>query len=336
MNLRTLWVMLPASLAGTVAAANLYNGTPTPIKEPACIADPDPAFVLDQPAPEDRYILVVRHMDSDALSTKPSYDYGALGEQPLTGFHPDVPRDFWQRAKADVDANYSSAFQLQCADAGMFINTWRFEPQTLIDEGPHAAYTYAFSDWPPIYDGNPDTDFVLQASLEVPWLYRPAGEAIAQIYFQARFFDASSGKPLQMTLLVFANEGIAYSPYVDYARNDSLFVSAPLTTTAIATRSPYSYGATAEPWTGLRFFRAQITPANFGAAVALVNQFCARRPDIPDCAIPPGRDLALSRDPADYRLIEFSVITEVFNADTGRNGMSVGMHLQSLGAFTFR
>ena len=100
--------------------------------------------------------------------------------------------------------------------------------------------------------------------------------------------------------------------------------------------SPYSHPATTETWTGLRFFRTQITPANFAAAIAMANRFCATRADIPDCEIAEGLGAALSTDPAGYLLIEFSVITELFNADTDRNGVSVGLHLNGLGAYNFR
>jgi hypothetical protein len=332
------WLLgcIGAALLVPSLAADLYNGTPSPIREPICIDDPSSSFVADAEAPEDQFALVVRHMDADALSANANYDFGAIDGMPLTGFHADDPRGFWQRAKEDLDANYTSAFQLHCADAGFFINAWRFAPQDLIDEGPHAAYAYTFSAWPRVFDGDPNTDLVFQVSLEVPWLYRPAGEAVAQTFFQARFFDVGSGKLLQMTLLIYSSQDVSYPAYADYARNDSLFVSAPLATTKIATLSPYSSPATTETWTGLRFFRAQITPANFAAAIDLANRFCATRADIPDCGIAPGHDTALSPDPADYLVTEFSVITELFNADTDLNGMSIGLHLKGLGAYNFR
>lgn len=325
-----------AALLGPALGADLYHGTSSPIMAPICITDPASSFVLDQVAPEDRFALVIRHMDADALSANASHDFGAIDEMPLTGFHTDIPRAFWQRAKVDLDANFTSAFQLQCADAGIFINAWRFAPQELTDEGPHVAYAYTFSAWPRVFDGDPNTDLVFQVSMEVPWLYRPAGEAAVQTYFQARFFDITSDKMLQMTLLIYSGQDVSYPAYADYARNDSLFVSAPLATTGVATLSPYSFPATTQTWTGLRFFRAQITPANFAAAIAMANRFCTARADIPDCGIAPGRDAALSADPADYLMTEFSVITELFNADTDRNGMSLGLHLNGLGAYNFR
>lgn len=325
-----------ALLFGPALAANLYTGTPSPIREPDCIADPTAAFIVDQEAPADRFALIVRHMDANALSANAGYDFGALGDQPLTGFHAGAPRSFWQRAKADLDPNYTSAFQLQCADAGLFINAWRFAPQELTDEGPHAAYAYTFSAWPRVFDGDSNTDLVFQVSMEIPWLFRPAGDAVVQTYFQARFVDVTSGRPLQMVLLIFSNAGAAYPAFADYARNDSLFVSSPLATTEVATLSPYSFPATAETWSGLRFFRAQITPANFAAAIDMANRFCKTHAAIPDCTLFGGRGAALSPDPVEYRLIEFSLIAELFNADTERNGVSVGLHLRGLGAYNFR
>lgn len=317
-------------------AADLYNGTPTAIVEPACIEDAASSLFAGGAPPEDRFMLVVRHMGDDALLVSTSVDFGALGAIPLTNLHVPAPRESWQRARTAEDPNFTSAFQVHCADAGLFINAWRFAPEELIDEGPHAAYGFVFSDPPPAFDGNPGTDLVIQAELEVPWVYKPEGSGVALTYFQIRFYDTTTGRFLQMTMLLHDTDGVDFVPYADYARNDSLFVAAPATTTAVVTRSPYSAAPSGRPWTGLRFFRSQITPANFRAAIALANSFCARRPDVPDCAILPGSAAPLSETPEDYRIAEFALITELFNADTDRNGLSVGLHVRALGLYNFR
>lgn len=335
MMFRLALILTSLLLSAASAAANLFNGSPSAIVEPACIDDSDAAFVVESPPPEDRFSLVVRHMGEDALDAKPSFDFGVFEGFPLTNLSVPEPRAAWQRAKSPQNADYTSAFQLHCFDAGFFINTWQFEPQILIDEGPHAVYGYAFSDPPFAYDRNPETDLVIQAEVEVPWVYRPQGRAIAQSYFQIRFYDVSTERFLQMTMLLHNNDGVEFTPYADYARNDSLFVASPAETNAVVTRSPYSAAPSVLPWTGLRFFRSQITQQNFRAAIELANAFCASRAEIADCVILPGRT-PLSFDPADYRIFEFSVITEIFNADTGRNGISVGLHLRGLGLYNFR
>jgi len=332
---RTCFVVASLILATAAIAADPFNGVASPIVEPDCISDPESAFVAELSPPEDRFSLVVRHMGADALDVATGYDFGALEGIPLTNFHPPQPRTTWQRARSTRDPNYTSAFQLDCFDAGFFINTWQFEPQVLIDEGPHAVYGFAFSDPPPAFDANPATDLAIQAQLEVPWVYRPQGNADAQTYFQIRFFDVSTERFLQMTFLLFDTQGVDFAPYADYARNDSLFVASPAITNAVVTRSPYSAAPSAAAWTGLRFFRSQVTQQNFRAAIDLVNQFCRTRADVPDCTVLPGHATPLSTDPVDYRIFEFGAITEVFNADTDANGMSIGLHVRALGLYNF-
>jgi len=320
----------------TARAADPYNGTPSPIVEPVCIDDAESAFVRDAAPPEDRFTLSIRHLGDDALAVPAAYDFSSLEGVPLTNFRVPAPRGAWQRAKSQADPNFTSAFQLHCADAGIFINTWQFEPQALIDEGPHVAYAFAFSDMPPAFDADPGTDLAIQAQLEVPWLYRPQGQAVALAYFQLRFLDMSTGRFLQTTFLLFDDRGVGYAPYADYARNDSLFVSAPADTSAVVTRSPFSAAPSEQAWTGLRFFRSQITQDNFRSAIDLANAFCRDRSDIPDCAVPAGRSGALSRNPADYRIAEMGFIAEIFDADQDRNGLSLGLHLSGLGLYRFR
>ena len=336
MLLRSVAALLALSWVTAPFAADLLHGVPTPIVEPACITDPSLAFQAEGPAPEDRYSLVVRHMGVDALNAAPRYDFGSFAGLPLTGFHVPQPQAYWQRAKEDTDANSTSAFQLQCADAGFFVNAWQFAPEDLIDEGPHAVYDYAFSDAPPAFDSDAGTDLALQVALEVPWLYRPAGHAVVETYLQIRFYDAQSDKFFQMTFSLYNNDSIHFAPYATYARGDSLFVAAPLASNAVVTRSPYSAAASEQPWAGLRFFRAQITQQNFRTAIDLANRYCATQSDVPDCVIAAGQVTPLSVDPTAYRISEFSLITEIFNADTDANGVSVGMHLRALGLYRFR
>src|SRR5262249_8679131 len=145
-----------------------------------------------------------------------------------------------------------------------------------------------------------------------------------------------TGKFLQMTFLLYHNGAIALAPYADYARGDSAFVATPLVQNAVVTLSPYSSAAQAHNWSGLRFFRAQITPANFRAAVGMVNAVGMQRPDVEDCMAEDGMSPPFSDNPADYRISEFGLIAEIFGADTGANGVSVGLHLRGLGLYRFR
>jgi hypothetical protein len=114
-------------------------------------------------------------MGDDALDADATYDFGALQGIPLTNLHVPEPRATWQRAKSLDDPNYTSALQVHCFDAGIFINTWQFEPQVLIDEGPARRLRLRVFRPAAGLRRNPATDLAIQAQLEVPWLYRPQG-----------------------------------------------------------------------------------------------------------------------------------------------------------------
>lgn len=172
-------------------AADLSNFQPTALKGPDCITDASRSFFSQniQPAepphptlPIGRYYMIVRYLGAASISAPAAPDFGHFPQSyawppvrgmALTGLSVPDPKDAWQRAShADATLDDSSAFQLHCYDAGSFINTWTFPDDLSISGGgPHSIYGYSFYDaqTPPIYDGNPGTDFVLQASVEIPW-----------------------------------------------------------------------------------------------------------------------------------------------------------------------
>jgi hypothetical protein len=174
----------------TSSAADLYKAVPTPIKAPDCITDPalsffaedaSPAVAPHVAVPSNRYYLIVRYLGDDAVAAPADYDFGRFSDAypapelrglPVTGLTVPLPSSTWQRAeKANATVDDSSAFQLYCDHAGMFINSWTFPYRDVTGGGPHAIYAYDFAaaQRPPVFDDNPTTDFALQANVEIPW-----------------------------------------------------------------------------------------------------------------------------------------------------------------------
>lgn len=205
------------------AAADLFNFQPTTLKGPDCITDASLSFCSEniQPAepphptlPIGRYYMIVRYLGAASISAPAASDFGHFPQSyawppvrgmALTGLSVPDPKDAWQRAgHADATLDDSSAFQLHCYDAGSFIDTWTFRDDLSISGGgPHSIYGYSFYDGqtPLIFDDNPETDFVLQASVEIPWFavwpdtmasagIEPVGEVNLFAYF--RFRDRQS------------------------------------------------------------------------------------------------------------------------------------------------
>lgn len=348
------------------AAADLYNYEATPLKAPECVTDVSNAVFEEstqQPIPPHptlpvtNFYLIVRYMGDDAISANPAYDFGRIDAsyawppyrgRALTGLTVPEPKSEWQRAKrSDATPDTSSAFQVHCYDAGSFINTWTFPDQAITGGGPHAIYGYSFNDPPPpaIFDSNPATDFVLQASIEIPWFAAYTGAPgdqsatpIGQVSLFAYFRDRSTGKTFALLLGIFDNRSGAESSYPSTVAHDGStpFVSVPFSNTAAyATLSPYSSTYTGVPWTGLRFFRAHITQSNFSAALRDINTYCRSHTDARYCGIFPFIWQAYSPAVTDYELTDFGLLHEVDRG--GRNGnLSMGVHVYGLGAWAFR
>jgi hypothetical protein len=350
----------------TATAADPYNSHFTPIKAPECITNATAAFVAENitPAypphpslPNESFFLVVRYLGEDSIAGAPGFDFSRVpanyGWPPfrgnaLTGFAVPEPKASWQRAKgADADLDSSSAFQLYCAHAGMFINTWTFPKKDIVGGGPHAIYGYSFNNPPPpsVFDGDPRTDFVLQASVEIPWFvaFPPdvpfiAVEPVGQLVLFAYFRDRSSGKVFGLLLAIFDNRygstGL-YEPFVSHDTSTP-FVSQPLGGPSTYSRlSPYSGSFTGIPWTGLRFYRGHVTQEQFSRAIADVNAYCGKHGSLRYCDALPGTSRAFSRDPLDYEITDFGVLHEVFLGLPAGN-LSMAVHVFDVGAWTAR
>ncbi len=302
----------------------------TPVKAPDCVTDVSKSFVAqglepppNPPLPEDRFYLVVRHMGRDAVAAAPAFDFSRIPDDyawppargmAVTGFAVPDPKPQWQRSsRADATVDTASAFQLHCYDAGSFINTWTFPDQTIVGGGPHAIYGYSFVETPPprIFDGNPDTDFVLQASIEIPsfaqWpdtSEQAQFDPVGQVSLFAYFRDSFTGKPFALLLAIFDNRAGIDGTYAPTVSHDGLtpFATTPLNAmAAYVTLSPYSSTYTGVPWTGLRFFRGHISPQNFRDAIDAINAYCAARRALPFCSDDPRLAAAYSVDPDQLR-----------------------------------
>ena len=349
---------------GGAIAAEMAGATFTPVKGPDCVTDGSQAFFAEdvtslalQPLPTDRFYLVVRHMGADAVAAAPAFDFSRIPDDydfapmrglALTGFAVPDPKPLWQRAsRADATLDTASAFQLHCYDAGSFINTWTFPDQTIIGGGPHAIYGYSFSmaALPAIFDGNPDTDFVLQASIEIPEFVswpdtsdQGQFDPVGQVNLFAYFHDRSSGKFFALVLAIFDNRAGVDGTYAPAIAHDGLtpFATTPLNgMAAYVTASPFSSTFTGVPWTGLRFFRGHISQRNFRVMIDAINAYCAANRALPYCSDDRLLGTAFGVDPAAYDLTDFGVLHEVFRGGPSGN-ISMGVHVFDVGAWNAR
>lgn len=346
----------------TDAGPDLSNASLTAIQGPECIADTSGRWVstptpgqADSPAPPARkFFMSVRYVHP--IDTPITTNFVRLGALAVTGFDPEAgvaAPDYgrWQRGRIDGDANTTSGFQMKCDDVGSFINTTTFARQPITGAGPHSAYFYDFRDpadpatlgkLPRVYDADPATDFVLQARVEVPWLQRsgppddPATGALAnaQLSLAAYLRDARSGKLFAYVVMLYQNA--PQEPALVLQDEEVAYVSSPPQTNEFLTLSPLSAGFSSDTWSGLRLYRFHVSKAKFAHALSQVNAFCTAPGNRarPFCQSGTA-NTAFSSDPADYQLVAFGMLHEVF---TGRpdNQVSTGVHYKDVGAYRAR
>jgi len=352
--------------ASPVLAADTANAVATPLKAPDCIMDPQRSFFAEntQPAepphptlPIGRYYQIVRFLGNDSISAPADFDFGHFPASypwpparglAVTGLAVPEPRFLWQRAAhPDATVDTSSGFQLHCYDAGSFINSWTFAPRAIDRAGPHSIYGYSFdaARSPPIYDDNAQTDFVLQASVEIPWFAAwpapgapPDAVLVGQVSLFAYLRDRNSGKTFALLFAIFDNRYSADPTYPAFVAHDAAtpFASMPISAgTRYATRSPYSSAFTGDTWTGLRFFRAQVSQPDFRRVLADINAYCqAHRTERYCPAVAPDGS-AYSLAVTDYEITDFGVLHEIFGGGPAGN-ISMGVHVYDLGAWNLR
>jgi hypothetical protein len=349
--------------ARVASAADLRSFRATPIKGPECVTDTTGYFYAeDELAPDPttalpaltHFYLVVRNLGLDAVVASPAYDFGRLPADygapsfrsaALTGLAVPEPRAQWQRSThINSTADDSSAFQMHCYDAGSFINTWTFPYTSVPGSAAHSVYGYDFHDPPPppVFDDDPATDLVLQASLEVPWVAlwpspTTGEQPVGQVSLFAYFRDRTTGKLFAVVMLLFDNRLGVDGTYVPYVSDDlrTPFVSMPFNSRAgYATFSPASSSATGVPWTGLRFFRLHVTQDNFRSMLRDINAYCLGHRDAPFCDTTSSSVNAFTEDVRRYDITLFGILHEVGRAPD--SNISMGVHLSDVGVWNFR
>ncbi len=357
-------LVVVACATSAVRSADVYDYRVTELKAPDCVQETSSAFFsqnvqqtepIHPVLPVSNFYLLVRYLGENAIEAAPAFDFSRLPDDygdrslrglPLTNLRVPDPKSTWQRAnRADATMDDSSAFQIHCFDAASFINTWTFPQRSIEGGGPHAIYGYSFNDPPPppIFDAHPGTDFVLQASIEIPWyaqwpdatvLDQPNGQVNLFAYFRDRY----TTKTFALLLAVFDNRFAANPTYRSFVAHDggTPFVSMPLNgSAAYATLSPYSSVFTGMPWTGLRFFRAHVTQENFRHALADINAYCAGHAEARYCYPAPLIWTAYSPAVQNYELTDFGVIQEISRGGPAGN-VAMAVHVYDLGAWNFR
>lgn len=345
--------------AATVIAAGVPSGRLSPIQEPECIADTSGRWVstLSQGAggpaePSGKFFMAVRY--AAAIDTPVTSSFGSLGTLTLTNFDPEAglaAPDYgrWQRGFSDGDASTTSGFQMKCDEVGSFISTSTFARQKIIGAGPHAAYFYDFRDaadltfarLPRIYDNDPATELVFQAEVEVPLMIRsgPADNpitgslAVAQLSLGAYLRDSVSGKMFAYVFNLYQNRP---SERPQIAQDEEVaYVSTPWQTNEYVSMPPASAGYASETWTGLRLFRIHVPQPKFAHALSGLHVFCAASQNRTTNVCQPGLGGAnFSLDPANYRLVSFGMLHEVFTG--AANQISSGVHYRAVGAYQTR
>lgn len=324
---RGLRTILAAAVAIAAIAAHAQNplargDTPSP---PDCARPADMVTEYD-PAPSDRTYMRIQHIGDPGtaeLAGQVANDV-TWNAQPMTGIA--VPMGA-QRGYRD-EANGASAFQLWCNAAGGFIDTGTFSHHApLVGEGPSFSVARDFSQPLPVFaDGG---SFAIEGTVRVPWIRNqrsPVDAGTAQVSFFYYAQDTRSGKVIAHLLAIFENR----APGVNGAGVESwgydgnvAFVSSPIASEdanghAVQFLS-YSPANPAmqfrEPFAEARAYRARVTADNFRAALDLLRAGPA--PDI-------------SGDPADYRVISFGWLAEVFPGTGDEDNVSLGASVADL------
>ena len=366
-----LWRVGIVALAFTwlcplASAADFFNFTASALKAPDCITDAAPSFFSQnvQPAepphptlPIGRYYMIVRYLGADSVSFPTAFDYGRFPSTypwppfsglALTGLTVPDPKGTWQRARqAGATLDESSAFQLHCYDAGSFMNTWTFATDPAITGGgPHAIYGYSFDDagTPPIFDANPATDFVLQASLEIPWFAAwphagagPGVVPIGQVALFAYLRDRRTGRIFALLLAIYDNRFAGNPTYRRSSRMTARRRSCRCRSTpAHATRESRRFPPRSRErrGAGCAFSARTSRRTLFGWRWPTSTTYCAANRTQRYCGDISGSGSAFSSTVTDYQITDFGVIHELA-LDPGDN-LSMGLHIFDLGAWNFR
>ena len=247
----------------------------------------------------------------------------AVGER--TGYSPPALENA-QRGYRD-EPGYS-AFQLGCDAAGFFMDSARFSHSVaLVGEGPSASVVRDFS--PPKYIFSDGSALAFEATIQVPWVAAetpPTADGTAQLSFFYYVRDDSSGVVFVHLLALFDNRplGTGGSGYESVGSDGVVgFVSSPVAASD-ANGAPVQYvqpgpGSevfhAATPWTGAATFRAIVTQERFEALLARL-----RAGPLPQ----------ISPRPANYRVLSFGVLGEIFPGTGSDHDVAIGASVSGM------
>jgi hypothetical protein len=270
-------------------------------------------------APTNRTYLRVQHMGDPGtpelegeVANVVTWDVGSR-----TGYFPSSMENA-QRGYRDVTGD--SAFQLGCAGAGFHIDTSRFSHAApLVGEGPSASIARDFA--PSKYLFSDGSSLMLEATVALPTSATaspPMVDGTAQLSFFYYARDEVSGAVFAHLVALYDNRpwGTVGSESVG-SDGVTAFISSPLSIldTAGAPMKYVTVGPgsatmrTVEGWSTPAVFRAVVTQPQFEAMLARLRA---------------GPMPQLSPRPANYRVLSFGILGEVFPGTGTANEVALG------------
>jgi hypothetical protein len=322
---------LALSLAVLATGSAMAQG---PIARGTAVSPPDCPSAADmvaefRPAPTDRTYLRIQHIgepgSAEVLGEVANPVTWDVGE--MTGLV--VPHQAQRGFRNDPPPVAASAFQLDCEGAGAYINTWEFShrwPTT--GGGPNASVARDFLE--PFAVFRDGASMVIEGTVRVPVVKnqrRPiVDEGTAQVGFFYYAQDMRSGTVIAHLLGIFENRvrGVNGAGIEDWGWDGQVaFLMSPIAGET-ATGEPVRFLSWSppnpamqfeEPFAEPRLYRARITPQNFKAALGML-------------AAGPMHHISL--DPADWRILSFGFLAEVFPGVGDEHNVALGTSVSGL------
>ena len=304
------------------------DGNPGPafVSAPDCVG-PGNIIAEEAPAPVNATFVRVQHIGDPGtaelageIANRVTWSVGDL-----TGFHPPDPANTGtQRGYRDAGPPVaSSAFQLSCNGAGFLINTWQFGHSVAVaGAGPSTSIARDLSPAPAIFR-DARSVLVLEATINLQHVAYQAphvadGTAQLSFFYYAR--DTTTGVVFAHLVEVFDSRPLGVGGVgMESIGSDGqvAFVDSPLSNRDAAglpvqfvtVEAPSDVIHVEQAWNQGRFFRAQVSYANFGAMLARLKS---------------GPHPSLSARPEDYRVLSFGVLGEVFPGTGSEHNVSIG------------
>ncbi len=320
-----------AIAASSLSCALAQAAQDNPLARYAALSPPDcagPENIIAElaAAPVNQTYLRVQHIGDPGteelereIANVVTWDVGEV-----SGFHAPA---YAQRGYRDIGLPIgSSAFQLLCGTSGFLINTWAFSHAApLFGEGPSASIARDL-DPPPAPFRDVRHGLAIEARVSVPWVYiEPApSQGVAQVSFFYYARDVTSGTLIAHVIELFDSrpadggkrEGFGNDGVVTFASSPLLAVDT--SGTPVEFVRPGLGSATlrlVQPWSESTFFRAELSYASFRTMLTRMKNLGV---------------VAISTDPADYRILLFGVLGEVFAGTGNDNNVSLGASASDL------